>query len=474
MSLKKENRFRFLKSIKVRLVLGYTVFLMVNIILLLGYFYYKTEKNLIEMSGISLNAELSEAIEMASGRDCSKAAFSNFLSEKTAFQKGINRVGYALFNGEGLLLASSKGFIEDNGAVEFIKNPEAADMDQVNTSRNIKSPVIVLTKKFTDNTGSLFFLQFGAEPVAERRLLNVLLNTFIVGIPLMLMVIVAGGLIITGRVLAPVSRMTDAAAEISIKGSKKMLPVSGSGDELDRLADTFNDVFRRLRDSYDKVVAFTADASHELRLPIAAIKGEAEIILERERDVEEYRETIRSIVEEMDRLVYMINRLLVLARADSPEEYQERQPLEITGLLDKLTEFYRPLAESRNIGLTFEPGEKVEIKGDASKLQKIFSNLIVNAIKYTTDGGNVTVTLESDKKYCIISVKDTGIGIPAEEQEKIFERFYRIDKSRTRKEGGSGLGLSIARAITDEYNGMISVESAPGEGSCFTVKLPVN
>ncbi|MFC2092045.1 ATP-binding protein, partial [Elusimicrobiota bacterium] len=333
--------------------------------------------------------------------------------------------------------------------------------------------IVMITRRFKDVRGRLYYLQFSINPEIRGQTLDMLKKTFLIAIPIIIFIVLIGGFLLTRRVLKPVAKLIRSAKAVSVKQKDLYLPVSDSGDELDQLAQAFNDVFKRLRDSYSQIVKFTADASHELRLPITAIKGEAEIVLERERNTDEYKKVIESVVEEMDRLSVTINRLLELTRSDSGEEVSVFADIQLGDLVVRLVNFYSALAETKNIMLSFSSKhDNVSIKGDRSRIQELFSNLIENAIKYTPESGSIEVSVSKAQKTCSVSVQDSGIGIPQEEQKNIFKRFYRVDKSRSRDEGGVGLGLSIVQMIANEHNAAIEVESDLGKGTCFTVTFP--
>jgi heavy metal sensor kinase len=395
-----------------------------------------------------------------------------------AAQKGMHKINYALFDDKGFLIASSKNFMEDQKSIDTLRELlKMGDHPEVHEKsiKNIEGKkIILISSVFQQNIdGKKFFIQFGIDLLSNRETLKMMLKTFFMAIPIVLIFVFIGGFILTGRILSQISNLTRAARNLSLTDQNQKLPLSGTGDELDQMAQTFNSVYARLRESYQRIVSFTADASHELRLPISAIKGEAEVVLESERSLKEYQRVLQGIIEEMDNLTRMLARLLMLARADSGEEQLVMEKIELRNLVDKIVEFYRPLAESKDISIYLKSEiNDIYIQADKLKLQQLFSNLIENAIKYNVRNGKITVNLATSNEECKISISDTGIGIAKEEQEKIFGRFYRVDKSRSRSEGSAGLGLSIVEVIIKEHNGSITVESKPGKGSCFTVIFP--
>jgi signal transduction histidine kinase len=248
--------------------------------------------------------------------------------------------------------------------------------------------------------------------------------------------------------------------------------VRGTDDEMDDLIKTINEMISRLEESFKRMAEFTADASHELKTPICALKGEAEVLLSKERSPEEYQEALAQFIERFDYLNRIINDLILLSKVDASRADLKMAPLRLDLLINELGSLFSILAEQKNLVLEIGPLEEVMIEGDKIRLQQLFTNLIDNAIKYTLKG-SVQISLEKNKEMAVVRIRDTGIGIPKEEQENIFKRFYRLDKSRSRETGGVGLGLSIAQWIAQTHHGRIEVESDPGRGSTFIVYLPI-
>jgi signal transduction histidine kinase len=241
---------------------------------------------------------------------------------------------------------------------------------------------------------------------------------------------------------------------------------------MDNLIQTINGMIERLESSFKRMAEFTADASHELKTPICAMRGEAEVLLSKERSKEEYQEALAHLTEQFDRMNQMLNDLILLSKSDSSQVELRMSPVRLDLLLTDLLSLFQVVADQKRITLPVGPLKEVVVKGDEGRLQQLFANLLDNAIKYTQEG-SIQITLEKGDGTAIIRVRDTGIGIPKEEQEKIFKRFYRVDKSRSKETGGVGLGLSIAEWIAQIHHGRIEVESELNHGSTFTVYLPL-
>jgi heavy metal sensor kinase len=292
--------------------------------------------------------------------------------------------------------------------------------------------------------------------------------------PLLLLVAAVAGYWLSRRALAPVDALTRAAAGISGANLGRRLEALESGDELQRLSETLNDMLARIESQFLRVSQFTADASHELRTPIALIRTEAEIALRKPRDEAEYREALLHILSEAVGTSELLETLLSLARADAGREMLIMAPLDLAQLSRRVAEDWRPRLASRLFQVTENPGAmQLPISGNAEALSRLLNILVDNATKYTSDSGKIEIILEKNLTAGVVKVCDNGIGISPEEQSKIFERFYQVDKARTRECSGVGLGLAIADWIVKRHGGSLTVESAPGQGSTFIMKVPL-
>jgi heavy metal sensor kinase len=291
--------------------------------------------------------------------------------------------------------------------------------------------------------------------------------------PLTLLVAVSGGYFLARRALAPVNLLRRRTNEITADRLDRRLPVSNPADELGLLAGTINEMIARLERSFAEVRRFTADASHELRTPLAVIRSEAEIALGRASASPEQQARLGSILEECDRLGRLTDQLLSLAREDAGVSRQTRERLDLAALAAGTVETMRPLAEAEGVRLHVGGSASVWVEGDEARLRQVFFNLLDNAIKYTPKGGEVDVCVESVDGRAVATVHDTGEGIAAEHLPRVFDRFYRVDKARSRERGGTGLGLSIVRSVVAAHGGSIELDSAPGRGTTARVHLPL-
>jgi heavy metal sensor kinase len=317
-----------------------------------------------------------------------------------------------------------------------------------------------------------YIIQVGTHLRFVRKSLLSFRNNILAAVPIMLVLGVLGGWILSRRSLSPIGYITSKAKTITSKNLSERLSQRGTGDEMDDLIGTINGMIARLESSFKRMAEFTADASHELKTPICAMRGEAEVLLSKGRPAEEYQEGLAHFMEQFDHLNHIINDLILLSKFDVTQLELKMAPLRLDLLIKDLCHVFQILAEQKNIGFETGTTEEVTVMGDKARLQQLFTNLIDNAIKYTFQG-SIQISLEKNDEMAMVKVKDTGIGIPQEEQKKIFKRFYRVDKSRSKETGGVGLGLSIAEWIAHAHHGRIEVDSEFQKGSTFTVYLPI-
>jgi len=326
-----------------------------------------------------------------------------------------------------------------------------------------------------DVNGRAYTVQAGISTREEVETLERFQRYLLMFAPLLLLVAGGVGYGVSGRALSPVDRLTRAARTITGNTLSNRLEPLRTGDELQRLSDTLNEMLARIETSFTRVTEFTADASHELRTPISLIRTEAELALRRSRGEEEYREALRHILLQAERTTTLIEELLSLARADSGRDGLNLQPIDLRGTLQDVATGWRAVAGVRGLQFSERILEaELRVLGDEAALRRVVNVLLDNAFKYTASpGGTVTLSAEEKDGRAVISVRDSGIGIAEEDQTRIFERFYRVDKTRSREFGGAGLGLAIALWIVQQHRGRIQVESTLGAGSIFRVEIPL-
>jgi two-component system, OmpR family, heavy metal sensor histidine kinase CusS len=292
--------------------------------------------------------------------------------------------------------------------------------------------------------------------------------------PLVLVVATAGGYWLSRRALAPVDQITRATQEINSSNLAKRLDVPTSGDELQRLSETLNRMLGRLEASFNRITQFTADASHELRTPLALMRTTTEVSLRTSQTVADYREAQEDVLAELEKTSSLVEKLMLLARADAGVETLQHVPVNLAECLRDACKDGKILADANQLTFTEDiESSELFVEGDSHALQRLFLILLDNAVKYTPSGGSIRVGLKRSDDSVVAEFRDTGIGITAEDLPNIFDRFYRADKARSREFGGVGLGLSIARWVAEAHRGSIEVQSTLGSGSVFRVCLPL-
>ena len=302
--------------------------------------------------------------------------------------------------------------------------------------------------------------------------LDGLTTTLVIAVPLTLIIAGAGGVFLAQRALKPVDQIARTALEIEGTDLSQRIKVD-TKDELGRLASTLNQMIERLEKAFKRQQQFTGDASHELRTPLAIIEAESTLALERERSTEEYRQSLETVVQETEHMSTIIDQLLALARADAGKEQLTFEEIQLDALLRDVASDADVLCREKGLKCEFGTMEALTVRGDNSRLRQLFLNLLNNSIRYTPGGGTISISLTKEGNQAIASVIDTGIGIPEEDIPLVFERFYRVDKARSRADGGSGLGLAICKHIAEVHGGSVEVESRQGKGSTFSVYLPI-
>jgi len=335
-------------------------------------------------------------------------------------------------------------------------------------------PIRVLQGSTTVNQ-RLYRIQVAARMGEFYEALGRFRERLLIIAPLALLLASALGYLMSRRALAPVDQITQTAQKIHAHNLSARLTVPGSGDELQRLAETLNQMLQRIEAALDRVSRFSADASHELRTPITIMRTRAELALRRPRTLAENRQTLEQLHTELVQTSELLDNLMLLARADSEAEQLRFEPANIEHVLKDALAQVSPIADQKRVSLhAVLPQHPICIAGDRQLLQRLFLILIDNAVKYTPPLGHVSIALAAEDGMIIVSVRDTGIGISDEDLPHIFDRFYRADKARSRELGGAGLGLSIGRWIAEAHGGSVHAESQPGTGSIFKVVLPTH
>ncbi len=365
-----------------------------------------------------------------------------------------------------------------DGSFEPAEVPPPTPWPATESYQKVKLPngktLMVAALNYQSPGNPAYLVEFGALLDPVETMLNHLFLQLIVGLPVAILIITAGGYLLVRRALTPVERITRAAERITQHNLSERLPVSKTGDELERLSVSLNRMIARLDDAFQNSKRFVADASHELRTPLTILRGELENLIEDSRLDAELRERAASMFEEAVRLSRIVEQLFTLSRLDAGEAQTEWSRFDLAGLAITTAEQMSLLAEDKNISINCSANQSVVVEGDAARLKQVVVNLLDNAIKYTPRNGAIQLRVRPVNGHAVLEVEDNGAGIPSEALPHIFERFYRVDQIRSGDTEGAGLGLSIVKAICSAHGAEIEATSGPARGSCFRVKLPLS
>jgi heavy metal sensor kinase len=317
----------------------------------------------------------------------------------------------------------------------------------------------------------VFLLQVGASLAGSDGALRRFLQLLLWGMPAGLLIAVVAGRWMAGVALAPLERFAAAARTIDAANLRQRLPDRGVGDELDEVAHAFNDTLARVEDAVGEMRQFSTALAHELRTPIAALRGEIELAAMKPGATEQQRESAASQLEELDKLKRLIDQLLTLARAESGQIPLAHERVELAPIVEEVVEQLESVAQAQGLTLAADIAARPAIVGDASWIERMLLNLLDNAFKFTPAGGTVTVRLSEARGGAVLEVRDTGVGMAPDVVAHVFERFYRGDPARAAGGFGVGLGLSLVKWIVDRHNGEVTAAGTPGEGARFTVTL---
>ena len=457
----------------VKMTLWYIFTFLVSALIICGFLYLRLKHQLLKEIDQFLLDETKEMEKVLSRGPEEVSLLMRFEDEVMVrkyypfFLKILDKDGKSLFVSNGL---RETGYVVNEQALVDARNGKET-REEVHY-RGRKSTFRIITTPIYKDGELSKIIQLGTPLHFVRKNLTQFKANLLAALPILLILGSFGGWVLARRSLAPIGYIASKAESISSQNLSERLTPRGTGDEMDELIRTINEMISRLEGSFRRMGEFTADASHELKTPLCAMRGEAEVLLLKERKPEEYQEGLAHFIEQFDHLNQMINDLILLSKFDTAQVELKTAPLRLDLLMEDLCHLFQVLAEQKNIDLEIGVMEEVTVMGDKTRLQQLFTNLIDNAIKYTPKG-SIDVTVEKDEGTALVKIKDTGIGIPKEEQENIFKRFYRVDKSRSKETGGVGLGLSIVEWIAHAHHGRIEVDSESQKGSTFTVYLPI-
>ena len=463
------------KSIRSRLTAWYVTLLAIILILFSVLLNYFLAKRLHESVDNSLTVSATVVATSATMRlGNSPLPGLNQLFEQFMNQGNLNKF-YRIYDGSGNVGSRSKNISASQFPLSQGAYADALEGKNSYETFTVggQQPIRVITMPILLEGKLINLVQVGTSLEAVQETLRNLKIFLFTAVPSVLILAALFLRFMARRALKPISRIIDTAREIG-QGQElsKRIPVLKIKDELGQLALTFNEMMNRLENSFAQMRQFSSDASHELRTPLTVLKGQNELILSKQRKPEEYQEVISSNLEEINYMSKVLEDLFVLSKSDENQVNLDYKPVDLRALVEEVFKHAEILAEEKNIKIIIAFLEPIEIKGDEVRLRQMVWNVLQNGIKYTQQGGELKISLQNEGDFALLTIQDTGIGIPEEDLPLIFNRFYRVDKARTRDEGGSGLGLSICRQIAEAHKGKIEVESKLGVGTRFKIRLP--
>jgi heavy metal sensor kinase len=360
-------------------------------------------------------------------------------------------------------------------------DPSALTVVAVPSAKGVAAPMteivsdqhMMIRATPVDASSGKYLVELGVSIDSIDEVLSRLLDLLALLLPVLIVCAAGGGYWLVNRALRPVDLLSQTAEQMSLQNLTLRLPVEPSGDALERLSISLNNMLGRLRDSVQTQRRFLADASHELRTPLTVIKGELQELTHESGLVQsDLRERVGSVLEEVARLEHLVSGLLVLSRLDAGETRSEWIDVDLAQLALITAEQMRLMAEDRDVDIDLSGLQSAVVWGDRGRLKQIIVNLLDNAIRFTPRGGEVALRTASDDSGSVLEISDTGIGIPAASLPQVFDRFYRVDAARSREDGGAGLGLSIVKSICTAHGAEVDVESRPRCGSTFRVRFP--
>ncbi len=464
MSLK--NKLRLHKTLSFRLTLYYLIIFSFSILLGFFFFNYLLSSKLHDQLDQDLTNEARE-ISLLMERKGVRGIMTAMMLD--AESEGVEKAFFRLMNQKGEVITATDDTHWKIGpgrkAINTILEGQTHFFETISVPRRqykVRALYIPVGKEY--------ILQIMVSLEDIDKFLTVFRHIFIITMGFLFVVSALAGWFMARRALTGVEEVTRTAMQVSEGEFDKRVKVKGHGEEIDRLAMTFNNMLEKLHLLIRDIKEINDNIAHDLRSPVTRIRGIAETTLLAADADTEFGVMAGSIIEECDGLLAMINTMLYISEAEAGVSKLNVSDMDLTKVIDEACELFQPVAEEKNIKILQESEETVSVKADEEKIQRVVANLLDNALKYTPENGTVIFSIKADQNEAAVSVKDTGIGISEEDLPKIFNRFYRCDRSRSLQ--GIGLGLSLARAIVQSHHGDINVSSEPDKGSIFTFTLP--
>ena len=450
----------FFKSIRFRLTIWYLLVIMV----------------LLACFGVAAYVMLSYQLHQSLDESIRTEALQFEVGLKTDESGNITSAGQPndlvlVYDDNGMILLKlgpDISFIEVDNLVQLALMGQSSFL----TERVQGQEVRFYATPFSLSTNMRLAVVIGTPPTTINQTLGTVRSVFLLSAFLAVILAALGSSTLANRMLYPLRKMIGVAEDIGETNLNQRIEVHNE-DEVGKLASTLNRMMERLEVAFNRQRQFAADASHELRTPLSVIQAETTLALGKKRTAEEYEKSLEVVSQEVDYITNMLGNLLSMARSESGKEPLNFQNINIKDVLNDLSPNVAVLARDKGQQIKISLAENLPVEGDRVKLKQLFMNIFENAVRYTPAGGTIAVSAISSKGLAVVSISDNGIGIPSDQLPLIFERFYRVDKARSRSEGGAGLGLPIAKQIAEVHGGRIEVESEVGKGSTFRVFIPL-
>jgi heavy metal sensor kinase len=470
-------RVDFVRGLRFRLALSYVIFFTV-LLVLIGLAFRKNLQ--LEMDG-----DVADALEEEWGAAKGYLKIVNYRPEwiadstdpEEAYIVERLRHVYLLTDANGDVLQNSETY----ASIGFDSPAEVRRIMQLPKPEvhirfdKYGVPYMIKAGPVLDDKGRPYFFAIGRSIEANRRTLEAFTRNYFFFLPVMIAFSGLLGWVLAGRAIRPVNSVAQAAQNITGSNLSLQIPLRGAGDELDHLIESFNRMTARLNQSFEQIRRFSTDVSHELRTPLTAIRGQLEVALFTAETPEQYRDAIVNALEDVEKLSSIVRSLLLLSQAESGQVILQKAPLDLAEVAADVVDQFQIPAEEKGVVLSASLDADAVISADRTQIERLLSNLLSNAVKYTPKGGSVRVRVARDDSpgWAQLVIEDTGLGIPAENLPHIFDRFYRVRNAQTNLTQGLGLGLSFVAWIVEVHGGRIDVASTEGEGTRFTVLLPL-
>lgn len=456
-------------NIRWRLTLWFAAAMAVLLVVRSFWIYHMMERRLATIADVELSSRLDaleDLLKKQTKPEEIKASLERYADNQRDLQIEI------LNSNQKVLFRSAAGSPASLEKVSHTRPETTARQFETNLSKDADQRREVRTVVPT-SLGTVI-VRISRSMQAERNEVWDFVMTLFNTLPMVILAALSVGYLVSARALSPVDEMISTANEITAKRLDKRINVPDTGDELARLAQTLNEMINRLNKSFEEMRRFTADAAHDLRTPVTALRTEVEVSLMADRTVEDYRHSMQSVLDEAINLSRLAEQLLDLSHEDHGGNSEEHPQVRLDAILQSVLDDLRPAAEKKQIRIDTQQVRPWTVEGDQIRLRRVFTNLLNNAIQYTPNGGSIWMEGNSTPEAITVVIADNGLGVPAEDLPHVFDRFRRVDQARNSQSGGTGLGLAICKSIVDAHGGKIWMESTLGQGSRVYVKLPTS